>query len=200
MGNNIVWHNGEIESLQRFKLLGHKGLVLWMTGLSGSGKSTLAVDLEKRLYSDKILSYRLDGDNIRHGLNSDLGFSEEDRYENIRRIAEVAKLFSDAGLVTIVSFITPLKKMRNLAQEIIGNNFREIFVKCSISECIKRDPKGLYQKALTGEIKDFTGIDAPFEEPDNPFLRIDTETRTLEDNTLKLYGLVKNEIKIGYRK
>ncbi len=171
---NIVWHEGEVKREDREKLLGQKGIVVWFTGLSGSGKSTIAVELEKKLLSDGKLVYRLDGDNVRHGLNKDLGFSPEDRRENIRRISEVAKLFMDAGLIVLCSFISPTLKIRKMAREIVGKGFVEVYVKADLEECKRRDPKGLYVKAIAGEIKEFTGISSPYEEPESPELVVDT--------------------------
>lgn len=188
MGDNIKWHNGEVDYIDRCRLLNQEGIVIWLTGLSGSGKSTIAVELERFLFSNNKLSYRLDGDNIRHGLNGDLGFSLSDRMENIRRIAETAKLFADSGIITIVSFITPLNEMRDMARKIIGEKYREVYIKCDVNECMKRDPKGLYKKAAAGEIKDFTGISSPFDEPDNPELIIDTGLLDVNEAVDKIYN------------
>ncbi len=173
---NVEWHEGEISKKDRSELLGFQNKVLWFTGLSGSGKSTIAREVEKKLYEKGILSYVLDGDNIRHGLNKDLAFSPKDREENIRRIAEVAKLFYDAGIFVMVCFISPYRKDRDLARKLIGKEFVEVYVKCPVEECEKRDPKGLYKKARNGEIKDFTGVDAPYEEPENAEIVVDTST------------------------
>lgn len=182
MDKNIVWHSGNVNYDDRCKLLEQKGQVLWFTGLSGSGKSTVAVALEKALINRGKLTYRLDGDNVRHGLNSDLGFTDEDRDENIRRIAEVSKLFKDAGVITLVSFISPFRSLRDFAKNIVGpDSFSEIYVKCSVEECKKRDPKGLYKKAVAGEIKNFTGISSAYEEPENPRLVIDTTNISVEE-------------------
>ena len=167
---NITFHGGKVTNMERFEILGQKGLVVWLTGLSASGKSTIAVEAEKQLTNMGRSVYRLDGDNIRFGLNSDLGFSERDRFENIRRIAEVCALFQDAGLIVIASFISPLSSMRQIAREKAGNNFVEVYVKASVEVCAKRDPKGLYEKALKGDIENFTGVSAPYEEPENPQL------------------------------
>src|SRR5690606_19268668 len=178
---NTFWHEGAVTPEDRARVLGQRGVVLWFTGLSGSGKSTIAVEAERRLNKAGRAVYRLDGDNIRHGLNGDLGFSEADRDENIRRIAEVAALFRDAGLITLVSFISPFRRMREFARERIGADaFVEVYVKADIETCMKRDPKGLYQKALRGEIKDFTGISSPFEEPENPEIVLDTVNESLD--------------------
>lgn len=192
---NLVWSNGKVEYEDRCKLINQKGLVIWLTGLSGSGKSTIAIELEKKLTQIGKLTYRLDGDNIRLGLCSDLGFSENDRNENIRRITEVAKLFKDSGIITIVSFISPLKSMRELAREKIGNDaFFEVYVKADLETCIKRDPKGMYKKALAGEIKEFTGISAAYERPENPEIVIDTEQLTLEESVLVIIEEIRKYI------
>jgi len=180
-GQTIIWSKGQVSRAQREQLLGQKGIVLWLTGLSGSGKSTIAVEAEKRLIEMGKLCYRLDGDNLRHGLNSDLGFSPEERRENIRRVAEVAALFADAGLITLVSFIAPYRDMRRFARERIGaGRFIEIYVKASVEACKKRDPKGLYKMAESGEIDQFTGVNAPYEVPEHPDVILDTESTGLE--------------------
>ncbi len=172
-------------------ILQQKGCVLWMTGLSGSGKSTIAVGLEQRLHEKGILTRLLDGDNVRTGLNRNLGFTEEDREENIRRIAETAKLFIECGVVTICSFVSPTIKIRNMASDIIGSdNFREVYVSASFDTCAKRDVKGLYAKAIRGEIKDFTGLDAPFEPSENPFITLDTEKEDVNTSVNKLFEAV----------
>ena len=191
---NIVWHDSEITKKERQQLKNHKSAVIWFTGLSGAGKSTLSVALEKELFLRGIHPYRLEGDNIRFGLNQDLGFSPEDRRENIRRISEVAKLMADAGLVTLAAFISPYRKDRQLAREIIGNeDFIEVYVKAGLETCESRDPKGLYKKARSGEIKNFTGIDAPYEEPVRPELVIDTELYTVEESIRKLLSFLKEK-------
>ncbi len=172
-----------LQRTDREILLKQKGIMIWFTGLSGSGKSTLAIALEKALYAQGILCRILDGDNIRSGINNNLGFSEADRRENIRRIAEVSKLFVDCGIVTLAAFISPTHAMRHMAADIIGqNDFLEIYVSTPIKECERRDVKGLYAKARRGEIKDFTGISAPFEAPENPFISIDTSCQSLEES------------------
>lgn len=173
--NNLVWQNGKISYNNRRELLGQKGLVVWFTGLSGAGKSTIAVEVEKELTRRNKLVYRLDGDNVRSGLNNDLGFTKADRNENIRRIAEVAGLFKDAAVITLVAAISPYAAMRSFARERIGaENFIEVYVKASIEECIKRDPKGFYARAQQGKINDYTGIADPYEEPEDPEIVIDT--------------------------
>jgi adenylylsulfate kinase len=174
-------------------LLGQKGVMLWFTGLSGSGKSTVAVALERELHRRGRLCRILDGDNIRTGINANLGFSEADRKENIRRIAEVSKLFVDTGIITIAAFISPTEEMRQMAAEIIGrNDFKEIYISTPIEECERRDVKGLYAKARLGEIKNFTGISSPFEAPVAPALSLDTSRLTLQESVaalLKLLGM-----------
>lgn len=176
--------------------LKQKGSMIWFTGLSGSGKSTLAIALERELYKRGYLCKILDGDNIRSGINNNLGFSEADRTENIRRIAEISKLFVDCGIITIAAFISPTNAIRSMAQEIIGkDDFLEIFVSTPLEECEKRDVKGLYQKARSGEIKEFTGITSPFEEPENPFISIDTAQNSLEESVNILLSAILPRIK-----
>ncbi|PKM41985.1 MAG: adenylyl-sulfate kinase [Firmicutes bacterium HGW-Firmicutes-8] len=182
IATNIVWHGGNVSKKDREELLRQKGVALWFTGLSGSGKSTLAGEIEKRLFAGGHLSYVLDGDNIRFGLNKNLGFSPEDRAENIRRIGEVAKLFADAGIITLTAFISPYRADRDTARGLLKEGeFIEVFVKCPVLECEKRDTKGLYKKARAGEIKEFTGISAPYEEPVSPELVVDTARLTLDE-------------------
>ncbi|MBQ5729584.1 MAG: adenylyl-sulfate kinase [Bacteroidaceae bacterium] len=172
-------------------LLGQRGVMLWFTGLSGSGKSTVAVALERELHRRGRLCRILDGDNIRSGINANLGFSEADRKENIRRIAEVSKLFVDTGIITIAAFISPTEEMRQMAAEIIGrNDFKEIYISTPLEECERRDVKGLYAKARLGEIKNFTGISSPFEAPMNPDLSIDTSAVSLEESVRMLLALL----------
>ena len=176
---------------EKEEMLGQRGLMVWFTGLSGSGKSTLALALERELSARGILCKVLDGDNIRSGINSNLGFSAEDRRENIRRIAEVARLFVDLGVVTIASFISPERSMREMAAEIIGReDFKEIYVSTSIAECERRDVKGLYARARRGEIKDFTGVSAPYEPPVAPALAIDAAGKTVEESVNEILSLV----------
>ncbi|MCK6545313.1 adenylyl-sulfate kinase [Myxococcota bacterium] len=182
---NIQWHAGELTRDERWGLLGAKGCTLWFTGLSGSGKSTIASAVERALCERRVASYRLDGDNIRYGLSANLGFSAEDRAENIRRIGEVAKLFADAGLVALTSFISPYRADRGLVRAMhdkAGLAFVEIFVDTPIEVCEARDPKGLYKKARAGQIKGFTGIDDPYEAPDAPELVLTTATLTVEQS------------------
>jgi len=178
---NITWHQGSVTRQEREQLLGQKGVTVWMTGLSASGKSTIAVILEQMLLHQKKHAYRLDGDNIRMGLNKNLGFSAEDRAENIRRIGEVAKLFTDAGVIAITSFISPYKKDRDAVRAASKpGEFVEVYVHVSLSEAEKRDPKGLYKKARAGQIKGFTGIDDPYEAPEKPEILIETEKTDAE--------------------
>jgi adenylylsulfate kinase len=180
-----------IERKEKEKLLIQQGLVIWFTGLSGAGKSTLAQALERQLYNEGILTQALDGDKIRDGLNNNLGFSPEDRIENIRRVAEVARLFSDCGLIAIAAFISPTEEIRNMAQTIIGKpNFFEVYVSTPIEVCEQRDRKGLYQKARLGIIKDFTGISAPYEVPYQPNLEINTAIYSVEQATQIIFDKV----------
>ena len=180
----------------RETLLNQKGIMIWFTGLSGSGKSTLAIALERELHQKGILCRILDGDNIRSGINNNLGFSEADRTENIRRIAEVAKLFVDCGIVTLADFISPTNAIRQMAAEIIGKeDFLEVYVSTPIEECEKRDVKGLYAKARRGEIKDFTGISSPFEQPESPFITLDTSCQPLEESVKSLMAKIMPRIK-----
>lgn len=173
------------------ELLGQRGAVIWMYGLSGSGKSTLANLLERRLHEEGKMVKVLDGDNVRSGLNSNLGFSDEDRLENIRRVAEVAKLFADSGIVTVTSFITPNNELRDIAREVIGDDdLLEVYVKASFETCAERDPKGLYAKVKAGKVKQFTGKDSAFEEPSRPDLIIDTETLSEDDALEQLFSAV----------
>ena len=193
---NIVWHDHKVERVEREHLLKQKGVVLWFTGLSGSGKSTIANELSYKLHKMGKLSYILDGDNIRHGLNKDLGFSPEDRKENIRRISEVASLFADAGFITITAFISPYRVDRDFCRGLAGEGrFIEIYAKASLDTCEKRDPKGMYKKARAGIIKEFTGISAPYEEPLKPELVIDTDKESIEDSTDKVINKIKE---LGY--
>ena len=173
-------------------LLGQKGIMIWMTGLSGSGKSTIAIGVERELHKKGILCRILDGDNIRAGINSNLGFSEEDRRENIRRIAEIGKLFVDTGIVTIACFVSPTNELRQMARDIIGDkDFREVYIATPLDECERRDVKGLYARARRGEVKDFTGISAPFEAPTNPDLCLDTSQMTLKEEVEAVLDLIQ---------
>jgi adenylylsulfate kinase len=176
IATNVTWHDGLVSREQRESLLNQKGVVIWLTGLSAAGKSTIATILEKKLHERRKLVYRLDGDNIRHGLNKNLGFSAEDRAENIRRIGEVAKLFADAGAIVVTAFISPYRADRDAVRTLLADGeFIEVHVDVSLAAAEARDPKGLYKKARAGQIKNFTGIDDPYEAPSDPELYIDTE-------------------------
>jgi adenylylsulfate kinase len=197
---NITWHEGAVTREERRKNLGHQGCTLWMTGLSASGKSTIAVALEQVLMQRGFHAYRLDGDNIRHGLNKNLGFSAADRSENIRRIGEVAKLFADAGMIAITSFISPYTKDRDGARKLhedAGLPFLEVYVDCPIAEAEKRDPKGLYKKARAGQLKGFTGIDDPYEAPARPELHLRTDQLSVAESVAKLLDLLASRGLLG---
>ncbi len=192
---NIIQHNYSISKADRKKLNKHNSFLIWFTGLSGSGKSTLANALEYKLHQEGISTYALDGDNIRKGINRDLTFSPGDRTENIRRIAEIANLFIDAGTIVLGAFVSPYKKDRENIKNIVGNsNFVEIFVNTSIEECEKRDVKGLYKKARAGEIKDFTGINAPYEAPENPDIEVITDNLTIEESAEIIFKKINKKI------
>ena len=191
--NNVIPIVHKINRVDREKIKNQKACVIWLTGLSGSGKSTIANELEYQLNKMKFHTYILDGDNIRSGLNSDLGFSNEDRKENIRRISEVAKLFVDAGTITITAFISPFIEDRESARKIIVEDFIEVFVDTPLEECIKRDPKGLYKKAINGEIKNFTGINSPYEKPINPEIHIDTTKFDIISSVNLIIDYLKNK-------
>ena len=181
---NVHWHDGEISREDRDRLMNQRGATLWFTGLSGSGKSTIAVALEEALFERGHLSYRLDGDSIRLGINKNLGFSAEDRTENIRRIGEIAKLFVDSSVIALTSFISPYREDRDRVRalhEEAGMPFIEVFVDCALAEAEKRDPKGLYKKARAGEIKNFTGIDDPYEAPENAEIHLHTDQMSLQE-------------------
>ncbi len=179
---NITWHEHHVSHEERCRLKGHRGVVLWFTGLSGCGKSTIANTVDHKLHAMGKHTYVLDGDNIRHGLNKNLGFSPEDRKENIRRIGEVAKLFCDAGLITMTAFISPYREDRDAVRQLLEEGqFIEIYVKASLETCEARDPKGLYKKARAGEIKGFTGIDAPYEPPLNPEIVLDSDNLGVDE-------------------
>ncbi len=189
---NITWHAGHVERRNREQLLGQRGVTVWLTGLSGSGKSTIAVGAEKALLERGRHAYVLDGDNIRHGLNKNLGFSPTDRTENIRRIGEVAKLFTDAGLVTLTAFISPYRADRDQVRAIMqAGDFIEVFVDCPVETCEQRDVKGLYKKARAGEIPEFTGISAPYEAPLQPELTIRTGDQAVEASVAQILGLLE---------
>lgn len=188
---NLTWHDASVNRENRESLLKQRSKLLWFTGLSGSGKSTVANGLDIRLNESGKATYLLDGDNIRLGINSDLGFSMEERSENIRRIGEIGKLFVDAGLITIASFISPLKENREMVRASLGNDFIEIFVDCPLEECEKRDPKNLYKKARLGVIKEFTGITSPYEKPENPEIVINTDKQSLDECVDKILDYLK---------
>lgn len=184
---NITWQSSNITRKEREQRYGQRSVVIWLTGLSGSGKSTLAFALEKELFAHERACYVLDGDNIRHGLNRDLGFSEQDRKENLRRIGEVAKLFMDAGNIVIAAFISPHAQDRQMVRDLFDEgDFIEVYIDCSLSACEERDPKGLYKKARAGEIPNFTGVSAPYEAPQQPELTIDTEHESVEQCVAKI--------------
>ena len=190
--SNISWHEMSINKKTRSELNSQKPCVVWFTGLSGSGKSTIANILEQKLHTAGKRTYLLDGDNVRHGLNKDLGFTDTDRVENIRRVAEVSKLMVDAGLITLVSFISPFKSERQMAKDLLSSDeFFEIFVNTPLEECEKRDPKGLYKKARAGELKNFTGIDSLYEEPENPDLILDTTSSNAEELTDQIINFLQ---------
>ncbi|MDE5412666.1 adenylyl-sulfate kinase [Alkalihalobacterium chitinilyticum] len=193
--SNIVWHQSDITKEDRQKLHGHKSLMIWFTGLSGSGKSTIANALQHELYKDGSSVYLLDGDNLRHGINRNLTFTEEDRKENVRRTAEVGKLFVDAGVVVLAALISPYAADREQARILFEpEEFVEVYVKCSLQECEKRDPKGLYKRARLGEIKQFTGISQPYEEPQNPEITIDTTVMSVKECVQEIQSYLKNKI------
>ncbi|MFB2003876.1 adenylyl-sulfate kinase [Staphylococcus aureus] len=189
---HITWHESEVTKAQRQTRNGHQSVLIWFTGLSGSGKSTVSVALEKALFEDGKQTYRLDGDNVRHGLNKNLGFSPEDRQENIRRIGEVGKLMVDSGAITVTAFISPYKQDRDNVRKLFEEQeFIEVYTQCSIETCEQRDPKGLYKKARTGEIPEFTGISAPYEPPENPEIIIDTEDNSVEASVNQILNYLK---------
>jgi adenylylsulfate kinase len=189
---NITWHEGQVQRADRERLLGQRGATIWLTGLSGSGKSTIAVAAEKALTERGRHAYVLDGDNVRHGLNKNLGFSPDDRTENIRRIGEVAKLFTDAGVIVFTSFISPYRADRDAVREMMGKgDFVEVLVDASVETCEGRDVKGLYKKARAGEIPEFTGISAPYEAPASPELSLDTNAQSVEESVEALVGYLE---------
>jgi adenylylsulfate kinase len=190
---NIIYHNATVTRERRERLNNHESVIIWFTGLSGSGKSTLAHSVEERLYKLECRTYVLDGDNVRHGLSSNLTFSDNDRKENIRRIGEAAKLMMEAGVIAMTAFISPFKKDRDLVRQLLPQgDFIEIYCKASLEICESRDVKGLYKRARAGEIKNYTGIDSPYEVPDNPELIIDTESESLKESVAKVIDFLKS--------
>ncbi len=197
MKENIIRQNYEVSQLERNQANKHRSFLIWFTGLSGSGKSTIANALEHKLHQEGIKTYVLDGDNIRLGINKDLSFSAEDRSENMRRIAEIAKLFIDAGVVVMGAFVSPYKKDRKSIEYVVGNNnFVEVFVNTSLEACELRDVKGLYAKARKGEIKDFTGINAPYEAPEKPDIEVVTDNMTVREAVDIIYPVIIKKLKI----
>ncbi|MDB4057162.1 adenylyl-sulfate kinase [Candidatus Thioglobus sp.] len=191
--SNIIYHQASVTRQRRNKLNNHRSVVLWFTGLSGSGKSTLAHSLEEKLFQKGCKTFVLDGDNVRHGLNSNLDFSEAGRTENIRRISEVSKLMLESGLIVMTAFISPINKDRGEARQLISNeDFIEIYCKASIETCETRDVKGLYKLARAGEITNYTGIDSPYEVPENPELTIDTDNQSLEGSVSTILSFLKS--------
>lgn len=191
MSSNIVWHEASISKSERREKNHHHSFILWFTGLSASGKSSIANSLARRLFEQGNQSFVLDGDNIRHGLNKDLGFDENSRKENIRRIGEVSKLFVESGQIVLTAFISPYKEDRNVVRALVEEGeFIEVYVKCSVEECERRDPKGLYEKARKNEIKNFTGISAPYEAPDNPEIVVNSEQYSIEECTEQLINFL----------
>jgi adenylyl-sulfate kinase len=194
----VVWHAHNVTKAERAAAKKQKPAVIWMTGLSGSGKSTLANALEAQLFKRGSHSYLLDGDNVRHGLSKDLGFSDTDRVENIRRIGEVAKLFVDAGLIAITAFISPFRSDRDMVRKLLApGEFLEIYVRAPLAVCEQRDPKGMYKKARAGQIKHFTGIDSPYEEPSAPELIVDTEKSTVEQGVEQILAHLARQGVLG---
>lgn len=192
--NHVIWHEVQVTREDRNRLNRHKSGLIWFTGLSASGKSTIAHGVEKELHDRGIRTYVLDGDNIRHGLNANLGFSPEDRQENLRRVAEVSRLFSDAGMLVLAAFISPYREDREyIRKHFAGDNFIEIYVKCCLEECERRDPKGQYKKARAGVIKNYTGISAPYEEPEHPDLVIEAGSDSIERSISLVLDLIKKK-------
>ncbi len=197
-GENLTWHIGEVDKEARHAAHGHRGAVLWFTGLSGSGKSTIAHRVERMLIERGAFAYVLDGDNIRHGLNSDLGFSPEDRVENIRRIGEVARLFADAGALVVSAFISPYRKDRDRVRALLRpGEFVEVFVDTPLEICEARDPKGLYKKARAGEISNFTGLDAPYEAPEHPEVHLETAELSIDEAAARVIDYLEEQQILG---
>lgn len=188
---NIVWHNATVNRARREQLNGHRGAVVWFTGLSGSGKSTIAHSVEEQLFQRGCHTYTFDGDNVRHGLCSDLGFSEDDRHENIRRISEMTRLFLDAGVIALTAFISPTRQDREKVRRLIGKqDFLEVYCECPLEVCEQRDVKGMYRRARAGEIKNFTGISAPYETPDHPDLVLQTGSHSIADSVNQVIDFI----------
>jgi adenylylsulfate kinase len=197
-GENLTWHVGEVDKAARTAAHGHRGAVLWFTGLSGSGKSTIGHRVERMLIERGAFAYVLDGDNIRHGLNSDLGFAPEDRVENIRRIGEVARLFADAGALVVSAFISPYRKDRDRIRGLMREGeFVEVFVDTPLEVCEARDPKGLYKKARAGEISNFTGLDAPYEAPERPEVHLLTADLSIDEAAAQVIGYLEQQNILG---
>jgi adenylylsulfate kinase len=192
--SNVVWHNATVTRERRVQLNGHRGGLFWFTGLSGAGKSTLAHSVEEMLYQNGYRTYVLDGDNVRHGLCADLSFSDEDRKENIRRIGHMSMLYVEAGIVVLTAFISPFRADRENVRKIAGNDFHEIYCKCSLEVCEERDVKGLYKRARAGEIPDFTGISSPYEEPEFAELTVDTESH-LQNCSKEVFDFITSSVK-----
>jgi adenylylsulfate kinase len=191
---NITWHGAEVSQAQREEIMGQRGCVVWLTGLSGSGKSTIARRVEQKLLNQKVFTYVLDGDNVRHSLNKDLGFSPKDRNENIRRVGSVAQLFADSGAITLTAFISPYRADRDQARELLQEGrFIEVYVATTLEQCESRDPKGLYKKARAGQIPEFTGISAPYEEPLKAELVLATEGRSIDDCADELIAYLRKQ-------
>lgn len=196
--DNLTWHIGEVDKDARSSAYGHRGAVLWFTGLSGSGKSTIGHRVERMLIDRGAFAYVLDGDNVRHGLNSDLGFAPEDRVENIRRIGEVSKLFADAGALVVSAFISPYRKDRDRIRSLVPEGeFVEVFVDTPLEICEARDPKGLYKKARAGEIKNFTGLDAPYEAPENPEVHLETADLSVDEAAAQVIRYLEDKKILG---
>ena len=194
--SNVIWYQAIVGRQDREKINGHRGAVLWFTGLSGSGKSTLAHAVEKRLYEMNVRTYVLDGDNVRHGLCGDLGFSDVARRENIRRIGEVSKLFVDAGMIVLTAFISPFRSDRRQVRKILGGRFVEIYCDCPLNICESRDVKGLYKRARAGEVKEFTGISSPYEAPEDPDVEINTEEISVELAADQIVAFIKPKLEL----
>jgi adenylylsulfate kinase len=196
--SNVVWHHATVTRKRREDMNGHSSVMLWFTGLSGAGKSTLAHAVEEHLYQNGCRTFTFDGDNVRHGLCSDLGFSPEDRVENIRRIGEMAKLFLESGVIALTAFISPFRSDRAKVRSLVPHGeFFEIYCRCSLDVCEERDVKGLYKRARAGEIKNFTGISSPYEEPEDPELIVDTGSLSLDDCVAKVIELLRERGVIG---